>query len=607
MENKKENKYKKRGKILWIYSKYILITRLLLTLGIIPLYSSTTKLLISASGRATISSGDFWHFIFSFYGIVLVVLTIFILAIMVGIDINAFIIISALVHEEKLDVSVFKIFFLGLKSSFKFLKPTGVIILLYVALCVPLIKLGYTVSPMKNFSIPNFIMSVINENILYSLLYYSGIALIIYTSIKYIFVFNYLVIANMKTREALRHSKLLFRKYWKKFLVEFGLKYLILKLISIFGIFFLTFLFNLPSLLPISGDAKRIVTIFFILLLFEIIMYLATMDIPILTTMLTKLFYKYNEDCGIGYRININTKNLCYDKFSKIKRKTKISIAFSIIGILVVNLILSVFLTKNFNDIFKYNDKISIIAHRGGGDLAAENSLLGIKKAWENGASYSEIDIQRTKDNHYIINHDTTFSRLSNVREASYNLNLEEIKKLRIKDLFNTARNDEPIASLDEALLFSRGKIGLYIELKGVTADKKMADDVISLVEKYGMTSSSIIISLDYNLIKYVEEKYPHITTGFIYYFSYGNIGKMVADVLIMEEAFATDENISKIHEVGKKAVVWTVNKPSSIEKFVLTDVDGIITDRIKAVFDGIKKRDERNDSDIILDELIRL
>ena len=49
----------------------------------------------------------------------------------------------------------------------------------------------------------------------------------------------------------------------------------------------------------------------------------------------------------------------------------------------------------------------------------------------------------------------------------------------------------------------------LFTELKGKTADQKMADDAVSIVKQYHMEDEVVLISLKYDIIDYIESKYP--------------------------------------------------------------------------------------------------
>lgn len=135
--------------------------------------------------------------------------------------------------------------------------------------------------------------------------------------------------------------------------------------------------------------------------------------------------------------------------------------------------------------------------------------------------------------------------------------------------------------TIDDVLKACKGRIGLNLELKGTSADEKMVEDLIVRIKEAKMMSQVIFTSLDYELIALIETKDPSVTTGFIYFLSFGDIAAYNADYLIIEEAIATDANIDKIHSQGKKAVVWTVNSETSMDKFSNTDIDAIITDEI--------------------------
>lgn len=133
----------------------------------------------------------------------------------------------------------------------------------------------------------------------------------------------------------------------------------------------------------------------------------------------------------------------------KIRLRTKLLLFISLILLTIFNFMTALVFSIFFDDIFKSNKDIAIVAHRGGGNLAAENSILGMERAIENGAKWSEIDVQRTKDGHYIINHDSTFSRLSDSNKKSTELTISEINELKVKDLFNTNGIEQPIATLE--------------------------------------------------------------------------------------------------------------------------------------------------------------
>jgi glycerophosphoryl diester phosphodiesterase len=321
----------------------------------------------------------------------------------------------------------------------------------------------------------------------------------------------------------------------------------------------------------------------------------------------TDAFYDYEEAEGRTPTVTLATKASQWraDSLPSIRLRTKFLVTSLLLFILAGNFGLSYLLVQDFDTVFRANSEIELVAHRGGGDLGAENTIAGILAAAEEGVAWSEIDIQRTKDGHYVLNHDGDFQRVAGDSRSSSQMTLAEIKELQVADTFDSSRPAQPVPTIEEVIEASKGKIGLFMELKGKTADKQMVDDMVAMVKAYGVEKEVALLSLDYSLITYIEETYPEMVSGYLYYFSIGQTGALQGDYLIMEEAEASYEKVSDLKAQGKKVIVWTVNTEESIQRFVNSEVDGIITDYVLDVKAGIKARDERTDFEVIVDAVL--
>ena len=100
-------------------------------------------------------------------------------------------------------------------------------------------------------------------------------------------------------------------------------------------------------------------------------------------------------------------------------------VLLTILGILMFSYVEA----EDFDRFYPITSEVGIVAHRGGGELGNENTIIGLNLAIEAGADYSEIDVQRTKDGHYIINHDNDFLRCCGDPHKPGELTLEEIKQ----------------------------------------------------------------------------------------------------------------------------------------------------------------------------------
>lgn len=589
--------------VMSIFLKYQIITKLLFSMLIFPVFWGGTQALISSKGIGAISNSEMLKYLFSIQGILFLSIGGLIFIASILIEICGFITISSRSINNRSESSYKEL----LKSNFKNLPKMfefgSIIMLMYIAILAPLTKIGVTLSFMEDFRIPNFIKSVIEENIFYSLLYFCLILFMLILSIKWIFTFQFIVVARERPSLAMKKSSVLVRKNLKEFLKYF-ISTVILNLV-IFTVLSSVWIFLIEvfiSTLNLDTNLGRIIIIMLFILQSIVFGIGSLLFLPFELHHLTILFYRFIGKTK-GFEIlkekyPIIPKKTEESLIDRILKKRRMVISLLFISSVIISIPISLF----FEDFFAERNDIVIVGHRGGGGFnIPENSISSIQNSIQYGAQYVEIDVQRTKDGRYIINHDKNFNRLAGEKRASYEMTLDEIKLLDIGKNYPIYKG-ERVVTLEELLDYCKGKIGIYVELKGLTADKKMADEVIKLIEEKDMKDEIIIMSLDYNLIKYVNQNYDYIKTGFVYFLALGDVGTFEADYIILEEDAATDKALEKIHYADKKAVVWTVNKLDSMNKFAASDVDAIITDDVRQMKEIMKRRSQRKKSDILLD-----
>ncbi len=79
------------------------------------------------------------------------------------------------------------------------------------------------------------------------------------------------------------------------------------------------------------------------------------------------------------------------------------------------------------------NGPVLVVAHRACWTTTAENSLEAIAQCKRLGVDMVELDVQRTRDGHLILMHDTTVDRTTNGQGKVADLTLAQIKALRLK------------------------------------------------------------------------------------------------------------------------------------------------------------------------------
>ena len=306
---------------------------------------------------------------------------------------------------------------------------------------------------------------------------------------------------------------------------------------------------------------------------------------------MTQLYYKYKGEPLPFVR---NTEK----KFSLSFLKVPL-----VAGLLLA---LSVFICSNFDEFFPAAVSTEVNAHRAGGIEAPENTIAGIEKAIALGAKGAEIDIQRTLDGYYIVNHDASFSRLCSNPAKPSQLTLDEVKDLVIRDP-NFPDEEEDVATFEEMLEAAKDRIILFVELKGDSADNQMVDDAVKMIREKDMAGQCVLISLKYSLIDYAERTYPEMQTAYLTFASFGNTAELNCDYLGLEEESATASVINSIHSSGRNVMVWTPNEEGSQKHFLISDADYIITDNVSQALHLTEELGQRDNIQVFVDWLISL
>ncbi|XP_030637682.1 glycerophosphodiester phosphodiesterase 1 isoform X2 [Chanos chanos] len=127
---------------------------------------------------------------------------------------------------------------------------------------------------------------------------------------------------------------------------------------------------------------------------------------------------------------------------------------------------------------------VSVVAHRGGGHDAPENTIAAIRAASENGATGVELDLEFTADGIPILMHDESVDRTTNGSGPLSKLSFSELRKLdaaakhRLSDKFR----GEKVPTLQEAVEECiKLQLTIYFDVKGHPDEVRQADpDIVT-------------------------------------------------------------------------------------------------------------------------------
>ena len=567
--------------------------------------------LVAESGGAAITTANLGDLLLSWRGPAILLLGAVLVAVFAAFEIFA----TIYLYDDILNGRTVRIrseIAQGIRSLRRFLCPGGLLVLLYIFIAVPLCGIGFSISLSEHFYIPNFIMEVVRARPMYNVLYWVVMAVLLAVGLGGVFTLHGVLLDGLKPAAAFTASWRLWKKNWKNFLPVMALTLVLLVLLLLGASFLLSFSMNgleaeapeLPQNYRVDSEAVlggtytdtdldiiiyRAVCAFVVLDGYFLLYLLSLLASSFFMLRFTRCYLEYTREIAVKWP-------------SRATRRGYWRHVLVLILTLVLLFLLAVILGLGFDDVVYRDEPVRIVAHRTGGVMATENSLEGLELAIQHACYAAETDTQRTKDGQYIINHDDDYKRLTGVAKKPGDLTLEETMALTITDPLTGATSSVP--RLDEMLDLVKGRITLFLELKGVSADRQMVDDVVKLIREKDCVENVTLISLKYDIIDYAETRYPEFKTGVLIFGGLGDVARINCDLLILEEEMASDSRIDTIHASGKEVYVWTINTERGMYRFLDSHCDGIITDQVEMAERVQAELDKRSDLRLLQDRL---
>lgn len=216
------------------------------------------------------------------------------------------------------------------------------------------------------------------------------------------------------------------------------------------------------------------------------------------------------------------------------------------------------------NGVGSEEDPVFLTAHRGITAVAPENTIPAYEKAVELGFYTAECDILLTKDNEWVLNHNSTtdkmFFEMGNVSDYT----LEELRGFTYKYGVNFWQEGLKIATLDEYLdVFVGTETRPQIEIKADGYD--MLYTVVEAVEAKGLVEEAIVISFDFKQLETIHAINPDIELWYL-------IDEITPEEIAKAQALSDNVWLSPNFEANDQASIqlaldagigvsfWTVN-----------------------------------------------
>lgn len=326
--------------------------------------------------------------------------------------------------------------------------------------------------------------------------------------------------------------------------------------------------------------------------------------------------------------------------FKKIMIITLIVI-ISIAAIAGVAILISSNHRSDPSDIIKYDTdnpyitgKTELSAHRSGGGLAPEQTLMALKFAAENEefkVDIFEFDLHITKDSHLVLLHDDTLDRTSDSEKIfgridvrPEEMTLEELKKLNMGAKFMKESGEMPYArlegedvpdelkilSVEEALDYLTGvdDFRYIIEIKNSgELGKKGVDILYGILKERDLLEDTVFGTFHEEVTKYVDGNYSDLARSTtinevlkFYLAAIFDLDSYEPPCSVLQIPFCapyltyginlgTATVINFAHSHNMAVQYWTINDVTDMEYLVSMGADCIMTDYPDRLYNVIK------------------
>lgn len=237
-----------------------------------------------------------------------------------------------------------------------------------------------------------------------------------------------------------------------------------------------------------------------------------------------------------------------------------------------------------------------LIAHRGAGKAAPENTLAAVRKGAACGFLMMEYDVKLTADDVPILLHDDTLERTSNGRGRAGDYRYAELARFDFGAWHSPAYAGEPVATLYSIAAYTRAHgIHSNIEIKPTTGmDDHTGERVARLARELwaGASVPPLLSSFSEPALAAARDAAPELPRALLIEGpvpdDWHERARQLGCVgLNLDQAHLTKEIAGDILDAGYTLAVWTVNDADRARELFAWGCHAIFTDEMETLAPG--------------------
>ncbi len=232
-----------------------------------------------------------------------------------------------------------------------------------------------------------------------------------------------------------------------------------------------------------------------------------------------------------------------------------------------------------------------VVAHRGGGKLAPENTLAAIDVGAKYGHTMIEFDAKLSDDKQIFLLHDDTLDRTSNGWGVAGDLPWQKLALLDAGGWYSGEFEGEPLPLLhDVAARCRQHHMMANIEIKPSTGKDVETGREVALAarEWWQGQTAPLLSSFSYAALEAAMQAAPELPRGLLldeWHDDWQALTSALACVSIhLNHKLLDADRTAAIKAAGLHILVYTVNQPARARELLEWGVDAICTDRIDII-----------------------
>jgi glycerophosphoryl diester phosphodiesterase len=234
----------------------------------------------------------------------------------------------------------------------------------------------------------------------------------------------------------------------------------------------------------------------------------------------------------------------------------------------------------------------AMVAHRGAGRLAPENTLAAMRVGAARGYTMVEFDVKLTGDGTPILMHDATLERTTDGRGLAGALTLAEIARLDAGSWLAPAWAGEPVPTLAGVAAWLRANgVMANIEIKPTPGRERETGAAVAMAAAHawqGCEVPPLLSSFDEEALEAALRVLPGLPRALLLDRLPDDwparLRRLACVALDANHLLLTPEVVARAHGEGFRVLTFTANDPGRVEQLRAWGVDCVITDAVDLI-----------------------